>query len=251
VLLVATCITTWKLDLFASSGEGMKRFPLEWARRKVSIAVLKDFLHWAYILWRKMKLEKYKNKILWRAAWKLEYLNWSDRQLLRNVYNHNAYFSGNGIRTCFSFRGNEYASVSCVAKQEMEGFNRVSSLQSANKSKEDGYWLINHGEAGGERSTKHEEQFRTVQIRAKETPVRRGPEQSKVKWYQKTSLWVRCCTFMKWTTVVIPVNIPTKSRSNPELMNYLLSRKPNMRPCFAINTCIWKKNKAKSLYIQG
>jgi hypothetical protein len=31
------------------------------------------------------------------------------------------------------------------------------------------------------RSTTYEEQFRTIQIRAKKTPDRRGPERSKVK----------------------------------------------------------------------
>jgi hypothetical protein len=29
------------------------------------------------------------------------------------------------------FRGNEYASSSCIGKREIEGFNRVFSLQSA------------------------------------------------------------------------------------------------------------------------
>jgi hypothetical protein len=132
----SVCVTRWRYEeIFVRMGPS----------RRLSIAGLKDFLPWACILWRKMKLEKYKNKILWRAAWKPEYLNWSDRQLLRNVYNHNAYFSGNGIRTCFSFRGNQNASGSCVAKQEIEGFNRVSSLQSTNNSKEDGYRRINQG----------------------------------------------------------------------------------------------------------
>jgi hypothetical protein len=70
------------------------------------------------------------------------------------------------------------------------------------------------------RSTKDKEQFRTVQIRAKKTWDKRGPEQSKVKQYHKTSLWLMCCAFVKRTTVVITVNIPIKSRTNPELTNY-------------------------------
>jgi hypothetical protein len=32
------------------------------------------------------------------------------------------------------FRGNEYASGSCIGKQEIEGFNRLFSLQSAKDS---------------------------------------------------------------------------------------------------------------------
>jgi hypothetical protein len=59
--------------------------------------------------------------ILWRAAWKPEYLKWIDRPLLRNVYNQNAYFSGNGIRTCSSFRGNEYANYRCVGNAYVIG----------------------------------------------------------------------------------------------------------------------------------
>jgi hypothetical protein len=58
---------------------------------------------------------------VWREAGKPEYLNWSDRPLLPNVYNQNACFSGNGTRTCFSFRGNEYANHLCVGNAYIMG----------------------------------------------------------------------------------------------------------------------------------
>jgi hypothetical protein len=69
--------------------------------------------------------------ILCRAAYKPDYMSQSGRPFLSNGYNQNAYFSGNGIRTCFSFRGNKYASSSCIGKQKIEGLNEVFSLQSA------------------------------------------------------------------------------------------------------------------------
>jgi hypothetical protein len=37
--------------------------------------------------------------IVWRAPYKSDYMNQSGRPLLSNVYNQNAYFSGNGVRT--------------------------------------------------------------------------------------------------------------------------------------------------------
>jgi hypothetical protein len=77
---------------------------------------------------------------------------------------------------------------------------------------------------------KHQEKYNvwgTVQIRAKKTLDRRGPEQSKVKWYQKTSLWLMCCTFVKLSTVVLPVNIPIKLWSNPQLTIIYCRGNPN------------------------
>jgi hypothetical protein len=51
--------------------------------------------------------------------------------LLRNVYYQNTYFSGNGIRTCFSFRGNEYANYRCVGNAYIIGrYHGYGSLTS-------------------------------------------------------------------------------------------------------------------------
>jgi hypothetical protein len=63
------------------------------------------------------------------------------------------------------------------------------------------------------------------EIGEKKMPNRRVPEQSKVKWYQKTSLWLMCCKFVKWTTAVLTVNIPISRAIKFGVNNYLLSRK--------------------------
>jgi hypothetical protein len=63
-------------------------------------------------------------------------------------------------------------------------------------------------------------------IRAKKTLDRRGPEQSKVKLYQKTSLRLMCCTFAKRITLVITLNIQINRATESAAHNYLLSWKP-------------------------
>jgi hypothetical protein len=51
--------------------------------------------------------------------------------------------------------------------------------------------------------------MRTRDNRAKKTPDRRGPEQSKVKWYRTKRQVSGCaCTFVKWLILVITANIP-------------------------------------------
>jgi hypothetical protein len=145
----------------------------------------------------------------------------SGRPLLRNVYNQNAYFSGNGVRTSL------VAPVLQVFPRQ-----RTYETQEWNPWTWDllyrpvvGYRRPN----GQDQLVESEGTVQSREIRAKKTPGRRGPEQSKVKWYQKTSLWLMCCKFMKWITVVITVNIQINRPINSWVNNYLLSGNPKTR----------------------
>jgi hypothetical protein len=55
---------------------------------------------------------------------KPDYMSQSGRPLLRNVYNKNAYFSGNGVKTNFGSRGNEYGNHRCIGNRETKDSTR-------------------------------------------------------------------------------------------------------------------------------
>jgi hypothetical protein len=62
---------------------------------------------------------------------KPDYMSQHRRPLLSRVYNQKAYFSGKGIRTCFSFCGNEYANQNCVGNAYIiSRYHRDGSLNS-------------------------------------------------------------------------------------------------------------------------
>jgi hypothetical protein len=82
--------------------------------------------------------------------------------------------------------------------------NTSAVVASETKKLQGSTWCLLHFLANGYNRPSGQ---KNQQFRAEKTPDRRGPEQSKVKWYKKTSLWLMCCTFVKWTTVVITVNI--------------------------------------------
>jgi hypothetical protein len=128
----------------------------------------------------------------------------SGRPLLSNVYNQSANFSSNRIRTSLVAAALKAFPIWRTYENPGEGafytvWPSVISVQVDMIR-----WTVQSRE-----------------IIAKKTPDRRGPEESKVKCYQKTSLWWMCCTFVKWTTAVITVNIPINRASYLELtINY-------------------------------
>jgi hypothetical protein len=106
------------------------------------------------------------------------------------------------------FRGNEYASGSCFGEQEIQGFNRVFSLQLAKNSEDDRFLRINRGEAGGEvRSTRNSSE----QFKSKLRKRRTEEIQNSQKWNCKSIKWINCgCN----------CECPVHRVSNPEFTNY-------------------------------
>jgi sterol desaturase/sphingolipid hydroxylase (fatty acid hydroxylase superfamily) len=138
----------------------------------------------------------------------------SGRPLLSNVYNQNAYFSGNRVRTSL---------VVAVLK----AFPIQHTHETQDETLGEGAFYTVRLLVRIDQADKIRWSVQSREIRAKKTADRRGPEQSEVKWHQKTSLWLMCCTLVKWKIVVIAVNIPINWAIKFGVNNYLLLWKPN------------------------
>jgi hypothetical protein len=112
--------------------------------------------------------------ILWNATQKPDYMSQSGHPLLSNVYNQNAYFSGNGVRT---------SSVAAVLKAfpiQRTSETRVETLG------EGAFYTVRLSVIRDRadkisQSVESEGSVHSREIGEKKMPNRRVPEQSKVK----------------------------------------------------------------------
>jgi hypothetical protein len=113
----------------------------------------------------------------------------SGRPLLSNVYNQNAYFSGNGVRTSL---------VAALLKACL----LQRTYESQDETLGEGDFCIVRLPVIGDRADKisqsvdSEGTVQSREIRAKKRPDRRGPEQSKVKFMR--------CKVVERLAVILP-----------------------------------------------